>query len=317
MPFDLLATVEGIVDLMRPRAQEKSIGLSAAFEHGMPRWFEGDPHRFRQVLLNLVGNAIKFTSTGEVVIRVTSEERQSKPALVTIAVSDTGIGIPVDQRAHVFDKFQQADDSTTRMYGGTGLGLAIARELTALMGGTISLSSSEVGVGSTFTVTVPLARALSPEIAPRTSDTKPGVELSVGPQNEAAPPAVRRILVAEDDITNQIVIEGMLEMYGFQVKIADSGLSAVELFREHGCDLILMDCQMPRLDGFQATKRIREMEGTQRHTPIIALTANAMAEDRQRCLDAGMDDYLTKPIGMDTLLALLTRWNCGPPKRLT
>jgi light-regulated signal transduction histidine kinase (bacteriophytochrome)/ActR/RegA family two-component response regulator len=306
LPFDLILLVEGVVEAMRPAALSKSIALSAVFETPGPSWFEGDTHRLRQVLFNLMGNAVKFTAEGQVVVSVRYEDREHQPTLVVISVADTGIGIPEDQLAQVFDKFQQADASTTRVHGGTGLGLSICRELTALMGGTISLSS-QVGVGSVFTVSIPLARANDPNpgglisMATGLMGTTAGIFAGAG--------AGRRILVAEDDLTNQLVIEGMLQLHGFEVAIAGSGLSALDALQEQGCDLILMDCQMPDMDGYQTTKRIREMEGD-RHTPIIALTASVLPEDRQRCLDAGMDDYLSKPIGMRALLEALIKWDC-------
>lgn len=295
--FDLAAVVEGVVNVMRPRALEKSIGLSAVFEGPPPYWFEGDALRLRQILLNLVGNAVKFTAKGQVLVRVRCDERPRQPSLAAISVVDTGIGIEPDQLGSIFEKFHQADPSTTRAYGGTGLGLAISRELTNLMGGTISLSST-VGAGSTFTVSVPLQRTSShsPATAP------------VAPPAMEIPAAGRRILVVEDDPNSQAVIAAMLRKRGFEVLMADSGVAALDAFQSHAIDLILMDCQIPKLDGYETTARIRGMEGPQRRTPIIALTANALPDDRQRCLDAGMDDYLPKPVSMQAVFEALAKW---------
>jgi light-regulated signal transduction histidine kinase (bacteriophytochrome)/ActR/RegA family two-component response regulator len=305
-PFDLTAVIEGVLDLMTPRAQEKSLELAAEFDFPAPRWFEGDSFRLRQVILNIVGNALKFTSVGKVLVRVSYETEGPQQGNVVFRISDTGIGISADQLQHVFDKFHQADHSTTRKHGGTGLGLAISRELAVLMGGNISLAST-IGVGSTFTVSVPLKASSDPD------QSMPEKAPAATQQGKAAAPgAGRRILVAEDDRTNQIVVEAMLKMQGFEVVLAESGLRALDRMVGARYDLILMDCQMPGMDGYQTTARIRAMEGPERHTPIVALTANALPEDRQRCLDAGMDDYLAKPIQMQRLLEALQKWNCLP-----
>jgi len=306
-PFDLSAVVEGVVDLMRPKAYEKSIGLSAVLESPPPRWYIGDSFRLRQVILNIVGNAIKFTSTGKVTIFVQCEDLTEESASVVISVADTGIGISEKELSRVFDKFHQADQSTTRKHGGTGLGLAISRELVSLMGGTISLAST-LGVGSTFTVTLPLMRTSDPDQAQATNDL---VAIS-GIAQSRSPGAGSRILVAEDDLTNQIVIEEILKTGGFEVVIASSGLRVLDLLADRPFDLILMDCHMPELDGYQTTARIRAMEGSQRHIPIVALTASASAEDRQRCLNVGMDDHLSKPVHVQGLWDVLRKWKCPP-----
>jgi signal transduction histidine kinase/CheY-like chemotaxis protein len=300
-PFDLTQLIEGVVDMLRPRALEKSVRISAVFDATDPLWLLGDAFRLRQVLLNIAGNAVKFTSKGEVQIRVHDDPHTRHAQLLMISVSDTGIGIPEDQLSQVFEKFHQADPSTTRKHGGTGLGLSISKELVSLMGGTIGLVST-VRVGSTFTISLPLVKANPPNAshAPALQTTR----------SHFAPGAGRRILVAEDDSTNQVVIETILKSKGFEVEIASSGQRVLDLLDDHGCDLILMDCQMPGLDGYQTTARIRAIEGVHRHTPIIALTAHALPEDRQRCLNAGMDDYLAKPIDILALWQALRKWNC-------
>ena len=257
-------------------------------------------------MLNIVGNALKFTSVGQVVVRVTRETEGPQQGNVLFRISDTGIGIAAEQLPHVFDKFHQADHSTTRKHGGTGLGLAISRELIGLMGGNISLAST-LGLGSTFTVSVPWQACQEPDTA-----TPEKAAAARQESKPAGPGAGRRILVAEDDVTNQVVIEAMLKMQGFEVEVADSGLRALDRMVSGPYDLILMDCQMPGMDGYQTTARIRALEGRERRTPIIALTANALPEDRSRCLDADMDDYLAKPIQMQKLWEALQKWNCLP-----
>jgi len=308
-PFDLTAVVEGVLDLLRPRADDKGLVLATAYDSRPPRHYVGDAFRLRQVLLNIVGNAIKFTSAGRILVSVRCQEQWQKSGVVVISVADTGIGIPADQLGQVFDKFHQADQSSTRKHGGTGLGLAISRELVELMGGTISLSST-VGVGSTFTLALPLARASAQlSEAQATADL---LAASAAHPGQESPGIGRRILVAEDDLTNQIVIEGMLDSQGYQVDIADSGLRVLELLRTRQYDLILMDCHMPDMDGYEATARIRSGQEPQQNIPIVALTASALKEDRQKCLDAGMNDYLSKPITMPTLWEMLRKWNCMP-----
>jgi signal transduction histidine kinase/CheY-like chemotaxis protein len=313
-PFDLTEVMEGVVALLLPQATNKSIALSTVYDSPPPRWYVGDSFRLRQVVLNIVGNAVKFTSSGQVLVRVLTEKGLSSSAGITIEVSDTGIGIPTEQLSYVFDKFHQGDSSTTRKFGGTGLGLAISRELTGLMGGTISLTST-AGVGSTFTISLPFKRAGDPVPARATSDLL-AAGASSAPFGQAQPG--KRILVAEDDVTNQLVIKGMLKTKGFvDVDIAPTGLAVLELLETRHYDLILMDCHMPDLDGYQTTARIRASEGPARHIPIVALTASVLPEDRQRCLDAGMDDYMAKPVHLLTLWAMLQKWNCLTPPNLT
>ena len=304
-PFDLSALVQGVVDLLRAQAHAKSIGLSAVFDSPPPRWYEGDSHRLRQIILNLTGNAIKFTAAGQVTIRVLDADSSHTDAPLVFTVADTGIGIAPQQLLEIFDKFSQADQSTTRKYGGTGLGLAISRELTGLMGGTISVSS-EVGKGSTFSVSLPLRRSADYS----SSEAVP----NVATRHDQPGGAGRRILVADDDRTSQTVIKTMLKKKGFEVEVAGNGTKLLELLAAGSCDLILMDCHMPELDGFETTARIRSTEESGRRTPIVALTANSEEEDKQRCLDAGMDDYLAKPISMKALWEMLRKWKCLPPE---
>jgi two-component system, sensor histidine kinase and response regulator len=457
IPFDLTVTLEDISELLAPRAHEKGLELVLDVSPTLPPRVVGDPGRLRQILINLIGNAIKFTATGHVVIEVRSVGEEGPVASIRFAVRDTGIGIPADRQRHLFEKFTQADSSTTRRFGGTGLGLAISRQLLELMGGRVTLSS-EAGHGSTFEFTIPLpvdqdgpprrppraelrdvrvlivddieanravmlaqvaswgmrpfavesargartalrdAKAtgdaftialvdyLMPDedgeqlaISIRKDSTlgpialvmvtsagqrgdaerferagftvylvKPvrssllleGVAAAVGTIQEGVPPAHiitrhtlnelqprpvaelvgvsnqsrargtgRRALIAEDNPVNLMLATKLLERAGWVVVPAQNGREAVARHAEGQIDLILMDCQMPDMDGYEATARIREADGISRHTPIIALTATAMQGDRERCLAAGMDDYVSKPIQVDTLMSALERWS--------
>lgn len=310
-PFDLTAIVEGVVDLLRPQTHGKPVTIAAVYDDLRPRWYQGDSLRLRQVLLNIAGNAVKFTSAGRVLIDVRGGASGPPSRPLTITVSDTGMGIPADQLSYVFDKFHQADPSTTRKHGGTGLGLAISRQLVELMGGAVGLAST-VGVGSTFTISLPLKRTGDPAAVRATDDLRAAGSVHPGPP--AGPGAGRRILVAEDDFTNQIVIKEMLGVQGFDVDIANSGLEVLQLLEQRRYDLILMDCHMPDLDGYETTERIRSKQGPVRRIPIVALTASALEGDRQRCLHAGMDDYISKPIHMETLWEVLRKWNCLTPQ---
>jgi CheY-like chemotaxis protein len=253
----------------------------------------GDPGRLRQVLLNLMGNALKFTESGSVVARASAIERNGQ-SFLRFEVEDTGIGIPEEKQSQIFEAFSQVDGSITRRFGGTGLGLTICSRLVERMGGSIDVSSKP-GKGSTFAFTVRAERKAS--IAP-------------GDPEEAPPKAFAplRILVAEDNKVNQTVVSRMLERAGHTVVIAANGQEAVELCSSAEFDLILMDVHMPVLDGFDATARIRS-KGIR--TPLIALTANAMDGDRERCLLAGMDGYISKPVSRDVLLDTIAQFAGG------
>ncbi len=261
-----------------------------------------DPTRVRQILMNLIGNAVKFTEDGSVrVVAVREDTRKGSPR-VRISVIDTGIGVAPEVAGQLFQPFQQADGATTRRFGGTGLGLAISRKLVHLMRGEIGMVS-ELGKGSTFWISMPFQ--------PVTGDLPPGTQggLQDLPQSTRA----GRILVVEDNAVNRRVVEKMLERMGHQVKLVANGREACELVQREPFDLILMDIQMPQMDGLQATAEIRRREGGGLRIPIIALTASAMESDRKRCLAVGMDDYLSKPLNPQQLAQAVTRWVLAGP----
>ena len=298
-PVEVCACVADAMRVLQVRAREKEIDLVSRIGAGVPAWIRGDYTRIRQVLLNLIGNAIKFTGKGSVEVSVELARRLSnEEVILRFAVADTGIGIPEDKQKLVFEAFRQADSTTVRKYGGSGLGLAICSRLVGLMGGEIQLASKP-GEGSTFSFTVRAAE-LAPGELPL--DT-PQQSL----QNEA-PARSLRILVADDNLVNQRLISRVLEKCGHRVTLAGTGSEAVEAAREGGFDAILMDVEMPEMDGFAATARIRSTEAGARRVPIIAMTAHAMSGDRERCLQAGMDDYLSKPIVTRELEAVLSRF---------
>jgi signal transduction histidine kinase/ActR/RegA family two-component response regulator len=278
-PFDLHSVLVRARALIEPRASSKSISCRLVYADEMPRWFGGDEMRVRQIVGNFASNAVKFTEQGEIELGAVQSQGR-----VRIWVRDTGPGIPPEKTPVLFSKFAQADDSVALRYGGTGLGLAIARELAELMRGKVGVAS-EVGRGSTFWAELPLPPAAPP--AP------PGDAAKRLPAGLAG----LRALVAEDNTVNQLVLLRSLERYGLTVDLVANGEDAVRRCESTEYAVILMDCRMPGIDGYEASRRIRRQErATGRHTPIIAITANAMTSDRELCENAGMDDYLTKPI---------------------
>jgi signal transduction histidine kinase/CheY-like chemotaxis protein/HPt (histidine-containing phosphotransfer) domain-containing protein len=301
--FDLRETIADALRLMTPRAREKGLRLESHVGAGVPSVVVGDPGRLRQVLLNLVGNAIKFTERGEVVVG--AEPMASPPGEVRLhfTVQDTGIGVPAGKQWQIFGPFVQADGSTTRKYGGTGLGLTISAELVELMHGRIWIESQE-GRGSTFHFSAafaPADRAAAPPPAP--------------PPATALRPL--RILLAEDNAVNQKVVAGMLASGGHRVVVVGNGREAVDAVVRQPFDVVLMDLQMPVMSGLEATAAIRDAErGDGRRVPIVAMTAHAMTGDRERCLAAGMDGYVAKPIRIPDLVAALaqaTGQRAAPP----
>jgi signal transduction histidine kinase/CheY-like chemotaxis protein/HPt (histidine-containing phosphotransfer) domain-containing protein len=293
--FNLRDCVEDALKMFALRASEKGLALLCDLAPTLPERVRGDSGRLRQIILNLVGNAIKFTNSGEVALRAELESREGDELTLRFTVSDTGIGIPQEKLESIFSPFTQADSSTTRKYGGTGLGLTISARLASMMGGRISVES-EIGRGSRFCLFVRM-EALAPTIE---SDT---IAVPESSSSEEAPPrevTARRelhILLAEDNRVNQAVASRILAKLGHILVIANNGLEAIEQLKQQAFDLVLMDVQMPEMDGILATKVIREHEkSTHDHIPIIAMTAHAMTGDRARCLAAGMDGFVTKPI---------------------
>lgn len=301
-PIGLRHEVESSIELHRSLADRKSLHLGVTWLADPDVMVLADPGRLRQVIMNLVSNAIKFTSEGSVTVRVENEPGAPRQA-VRVSVIDTGIGIPEHAQASLFQPFTQADGSTTRRFGGTGLGLSIARQLITLMGGAIGFSTTP-GRGSEFWFTVPTA--------PPSNDRGPLA--AVGACDPLGPVSIagRKVLVVEDNPVNQLVVVRALEKSGVLVDVASSGSDAIQMCqRGHRYDCILMDCLMPDVDGYAATSEIRRLEAGRSHVPIIAMTANAMQGARTECLAAGMDDYLSKPINFDDVLSVIAHWTAA------
>lgn len=301
--FDLRELMDGIYDLFSTKASEKGLTLTSQLEESIPQIVCGDPVRIRQILTNLIGNSIKFTDHGSVQLSSTLVEQDNESCVLRFEVSDTGIGLSEEEKNGIFNAFSQADTTTTRKYGGTGLGLTISRQLVELMGGEIGVSS-EIGAGASFWFEISIQVPVDQEIAisnRRKEKQERNVELF---HNNCS------VLLAEDNLTNQIVAEGMLELFGCKVDLAVNGVEAVEARKKNNYDLILMDCQMPELDGYSATEQIRnyEQQTETPHIPVVALTAHVMSGDRQRCIAAGMDDYLSKPLQQEQLRAVIEQW---------
>ena len=311
VPGELRDSVGGIIRMLRIRANEKSIELKSDIHADVQDRIVADFVRLRQILINLIGNSLKFTEQGEVTLHVDQVSENNESVTLRFAVSDTGIGIQSDKLDRIFEEFEQADKSTTRQYGGTGLGLAITSRLVKLMGGQIKVES-EVGRGSTFAFTLDFPVSTK-QIDTGQQSTKQQTEGSESSDRKAATALLGsteslRILLAEDSLTNQKVATMMLSKSGHIIKIANNGREAVDLSAKEDFDLILMDLEMPEMDGLQATRQIREREvDTGLHIPIIAMTAHAMASDEQRCLDAGMDAYIPKPIRQDIVFETIQR----------
>ncbi|MCP3961654.1 MAG: response regulator [bacterium] len=305
MDFRLRDLLEKVVALLAPRAEEKGLDLRLVISDELPEDLFGDSQRLRQVLLNLLGNAIRFTPRGSVAVSVERQDRADGDLWVRFVVRDTGIGISRQDQARLFAPFSQAESTSARRFGGTGLGLAISRSLVEMMGGEIGVASTR-GVGSTFWFRLPLWQTLeeSPAGGP-TAVEKPGTPGSGLPREERAD---YRILVVDDDAINRLVAESQLKDLGFVVEAVEGGVQALEAIERLSYDVILMDCQMPELDGYETTRRIREQEPAEEHTLVIAVTAHAMKGERERCLAAGMDDYVSKPLRGEDLLAALARW---------
>ncbi len=310
--FNLRSVIEEVLESLRPQANAKGLGLTGRFTVETPEVVRGDPQRLRQVLVNLVANAVKFTERGQVTLTASLVSREQGKSVVRLEIVDTGIGIRAEQASQLFSPFVQADSSTTRKYGGTGLGLAISKQLVEMMGGKIGLESRE-GQGSTFWFTVvfedPAVSGVAQELPQGKrpgAAGKPSSGRLTAPAKTAPGSGEFRILVAEDNPTNQLVILAQLGKLGYRATAVGNGAEAIEELGKQKYDLVLMDCQMPVMDGYAATRRIRE-SGNLR-IPVVAVTAHVMAGDQDKCLRAGMDDYLAKPVEIDRLAATLAEW---------
>ncbi|MBT7625896.1 MAG: response regulator [Proteobacteria bacterium] len=320
--FDLREILYHLAAEMKPN--KKGVEIQINYPLSQPCAFQGDALRLRQIIANFVSNAIKFTEQGQVLIKVNCSVEGNNMTKICFSVSDTGIGISDHQIDHIFEKFTQEDSSTSRRFGGTGLGLAICKQLVSAMNGKIG-AHSQKGKGSTFWFEIDLPQSdqkstsltqkinsglngLAENQTPKI-DKQPPAEKTKTPTADKYPPIQAHVLVVEDNRVNQLVVRKMLEIFKVKIDFAQNGSEGVQMSRKKAYDLILMDCQMPIMSGFEATKSIRmnELE-TKEHTPIVALTANALEGDRDQCLDAGMDDYLTKPIKLKQLHNTLTKW---------
>ncbi len=303
--FSIRECIKDAVGMFDVRAQDKGIELATQVDGQVPDAVVGDPLRVRQVLVNLVGNALKFTEHGRVGVTAQLESRSDTELTLRVEVTDTGIGIPAAMQSVIFDPFRQADGSPTRRYSGTGLGLTISARLVQLMGGRIGVESAP-GKGSTFFFTARLA----PAPAKVSLHTPVKVRLAASPLAEPSA-AVRslRILLAEDNVVNQKLASELLRRDGHTIVVVGDGHQAVAAVRDQAFDLVLMDVQMPTIDGLKATAEIRAAErGSERRVPIVAMTANAMAGDYEKCIEAGMDDYLTKPINIAQLRETISKF---------
>jgi signal transduction histidine kinase/ActR/RegA family two-component response regulator len=290
--FDPARAILDAIQIVEPSAAGKSLTLSTYVEPALPAMVSGDVLRLRQVLLNLLSNAIKFTAEGEIAVRIERRSASSDGCELYFSVKDKGIGISEEQQSRLFQPFSQAEASTARMFGGTGLGLAISKRLVDLMGGSIGIQSRR-GEGSLFWFTIRVGAAIALPARPP------------APAKVANPTTGFRLLLVEDNPINQKVALLMLHKLGYQVDVANNGFEALGAVASTHYDLILMDCVMPEMDGFEATRRLRSGSGYTAAVPIIAMTANAFADDRKACLAAGMNDFLSKPVRQAELAARL------------
>lgn len=295
--FEVRSVVSDTATVLAVKARDKGLNLQYAISDAIPSCLRGDPNRLKQILFNLCNNALKFTEAGDISIRVDLQERLDTEVMLHFSVTDTGIGIAPDKVNSVFDRFSQAESSITRKYGGTGLGLAISSQLSRIMGGEMWVESA-LGKGSTFHFTVRFGLGECVDLTDKSIRTpyKAGTDL-----------AGLRVLLAEDNVFNQAVALQVLRKQGCEVLVAKNGKEAVKAFESESFDIVLMDLQMPEMDGFEATRLIRAKETTRR-IPIIAQTAHAFTEDRDRCIEAGMDDHVSKPITVAKLLKVIERF---------
>jgi signal transduction histidine kinase/ActR/RegA family two-component response regulator len=309
--FNLRENLQQVVDLFSGKANEAGLKLRCELDKNLPNEIIGDSVRIKQILMNLVGNAIKFTSRGEISLLAKQLKIKDNECDLYFEVRDTGIGIPAEKKDRLFQAFMQADSSTTRKYGGTGLGLAIAKRLVELMRGTIQVESEPLK-GSCFSFNILVKAGQGFDVAAN----KPNADtLHLRLSDEFSRKHPLRILIAEDNKVNQTVIKMVMNKLGYCPAIVADGLQAVEAVKSSLYDVILMDVQMPVMDGLEATENIRKSGNEQ--PVIIALTANAMQQDKEQCMNAGMDDYISKPIQMEKLIEALEKWSTTIKKRKT
>jgi len=299
MDFDLTGTLQDVTKSFHFGAEKKGLKLHLDVKSSFPNYLKGDPYRLRQILSNLIGNAQKFTLKGNVWVSAEIIDADEEKLIVRFAIKDSGIGIRPEHINKLFQEFSQAETSTKRRFGGTGLGLSISKKLVSLMGGELGVESEE-GVGSTFWFTLPFKLGLGKEVVPSVNEANIPFFALERPM---------RVLIAEDNHVNQMISHRLVERMGFRADVVASGKEVLEALEERPYDFILMDCQMPLMDGYEATDMIRHSKTLANpKIPIIAMTANAMEGDRERCLKAGMDDYISKPISQKTLRVVLQKW---------
>jgi CheY-like chemotaxis protein len=307
--FDLRPFLADAIGPLSHRADKKGLGLAASVDADVPRSLSGDTGRLRQIITNLVDNAIKFTSQGSVTLQVRKDHEDERAVTLRFLVSDSGIGVGADKLEHIFEPFTQADSSITRGYGGTGLGLAICRRLTLLMGGRIGVESV-VGQGSTFWFTV----VLDKQVEDVATESGPGPASQLRSFQPVVPTVNGiRILLVDDDLRSLEIVTKLLKKHGYRVDTACDGMEALQALENNDYELVLMDCMMPGMSGYEVTAVIRApASAVRRHDiPVIALTGNTMKQDRDRCIAAGMNDHLSKPLVLKALLAKLDVWLKG------
>jgi signal transduction histidine kinase/CheY-like chemotaxis protein len=303
-PFDLEKTLNEVVMLLQPTARGKGLALKVDYDRSVPTSFVGDPGRIRQIVTNLMGNAVKFTLKGEVLLRVVGSNEDVGRTTLQITVEDTGIGIAPDKVDHVFGEFNQVEDDRNRQFEGTGLGLAITKRLIEMMQGQVWVESKE-GVGSCFGFRITL-QVEGDQCADTPHDADSDTEAqNTGPTDKALSRNIPKVLLAEDNRTNQLVFRKMVGRLDIDLRTANDGFEAFEAFQNDRPDVIFMDISMPGMDGKEATARIRALEGEGPHVPIVAVTAHALDGDREMVIAAGLTDYLTKPLRKDALIEKL------------
>ncbi len=304
IPFHPRQSVASVVNMLLPLSSKKGLTLQFNAESSTMQALQGDPVRYSRIATNLIGNAIKYTEKGSVVVTLSSEEMDDGRIAMCLTIKDSGIGIAEHKLNKIFEKFSQADTTTTRKYGGSGLGLTITKQLVEMMSGTIAVEST-LGKGSIFTARIPFA------LADITENTKTTPEM-LTEKTGCLPLADVRLLVAEDHLLNKAFMKLLLPSIGIHhFTIVDTGTQAVEIATKGEVNMVFMDCHMPEMNGYDAAKAIREAEKvTLRHIPIIAMTANAMPGERERCLESGMDEYISKPIDKNKLITIISKWVC-------